>query len=124
MVTFVPAIPVTGGVRAAASPPPPRPVRVHPEPVSAAVVQLAKQMNVSFVGLLKEESKEVLPHTLRTILITQFHEIFFNNPGGWWMSSGGGYAGFVREIVKTSLCQVIKDNTNADVGDDCFHVSG
>lgn len=86
-------------------------------------MQLAKQMDDSFVALLKEDSDEVLPRTLRTVLVTQFHEIFFNNPNGWWPASDGGYAGFLHEITTTSLCKVIKANTNAAVGTDCFHVS-
>eukprot|EP00892_Ulva_mutabilis_P000383 jgi/Ulvmu1/10345/UM061_0028.1 len=85
--------------------------------------ELASQMDDSFVALLKESSDEVLPATLRTILRTQFHEIFFGNEDGWWMTSGGGYAGFVHEIATTTLSKVIKDNTGASVGSDCFHVS-
>lgn len=86
-------------------------------------VQLADKMDVSFVALLSEETDEVLPATLRKIIVTQLHECFFGNEGGWWMTSGGGYAGFMREIMDTTLCGVIKANTGAKVGTDCFHVA-
>lgn len=85
-------------------------------------MQLAKQMGESFVALLAEDSDEVLPATLHKILQTQFHEIFFNNPRGWWLASDGGYTGFLREIQDTTLCKVMRANTNAKLGEDCFHV--
>lgn len=88
-----------------------------------ADIDLADKMNESFVALLSEDSKEVLPTTLRKIIITQFHEIFFGNEDGWWLTSRGGYAGFMREIMDTTLCGVIKANTGAKVGKDCFHVA-
>lgn len=100
------------------------PYRVTSSSYRVAVVQTEAQTPDAWIGLLREPRApgQPLGPTHKAMMIEQFGRIFFGRRGQWWQRDLLRFVGIFgyKEVRQTSMAQIIRDNTDADVHGNVF----